>query len=88
MKTTSLNFYDGFKCKAGECKHSCCTLWNIDIDKKSLVRYRKMKGNFKKRIEQGIDFGNACFKKNGNSCAFLNKDNLCELIINKGEKEE
>ena len=36
------SYYKKFKCIAGECKHSCCKGWEIDIDEKSLARYENI----------------------------------------------
>lgn len=93
MKTNSLNFFSGFKCIANHCKHSCCTKWQIDIDKKSLKHYiniknKKPKGinsSFTQKLESGIDYDNASFKLEKGRCAFLDSNNLCEIYTNLGE---
>ena len=35
------DYYDKFKCIAGECKDTCCAGWEIMIDDKALEKYRK-----------------------------------------------
>ena len=86
MKITSLNFYNDFKCLAGNCHHTCCAYWEINIDKKALLHYSKIKGDFSERIKQSVNFEKSCFNKVDDRCAFLNNKNLCDLIINLGEK--
>lgn len=87
MKTFTLNCFQNFKCAAGDCKHSCCVGWEIDIDKTTLKKYRNCKSPFSAKLDSGVDYANAKFNmtKNG-KCFFLNTDGLCDLIINLGEK--
>lgn len=81
----SLNVFGDFKCKAGDCKHTCCALWEIDIDKKTLKKYKKIKGDFSEFLKKGVDFKNKRFNMINGRCAFLNDGNLCDLIINFGD---
>lgn len=86
MKEINLNCFENFKCKAGDCKNSCCIGWEIEIDKKTLKKYKRVKGEFGKKIKQGIDKKQRVFKKDDcRRCVFLNKDNLCEIFLNLGE---
>lgn len=88
MRTIIPNYYDNFKCIADKCRHNCCIGWEIDIDEKTLKMYKDFKGNFSKRLNDGIHFNDdyACFKLDGKGrCVFLNKDNLCDIILNSGE---
>ena len=88
MKTIIPNYYEKFKCIADKCNHNCCIGWEIDIDEKTLKKYKNFKGKFSKELNDGIDFNDdyACFKLDGKGrCAFLNKDNLCDIILNLGE---
>ncbi len=86
MKEYVLNYYSNFKCVAGECKHTCCAGWEMNIDEISLNAYRNDKSSFCKRLEKGVNFKKSRFKadKTGR-CAFLNQKGLCEIIINLGE---
>jgi lysine-N-methylase len=88
MKTFVPNYYKDFKCIADKCKHSCCIGWEIDIDDDTLATYNNIKNPFRNRLDDGInrDSENACFKLDGKGrCAFLNENNLCEIILNLGE---
>lgn len=73
------SYYLDFKCIASKCRHTCCAGWEIDIDEATLSLYQsnpklmaKIKGN---SFIMGEDL----------RCPFLNKDNLCEIILDKGE---
>lgn len=89
MKTFVPHYYSDFKCIAGECRHSCCVGWEIDVDPLSLKKYNSIKTPFGKKIRDNIDFQNdcACFKLNNDErCPFLNEHNLCDIILNLGEE--
>lgn len=88
MKTIVPNYYKKFKCIADKCKHNCCIGWEIDIDEETLSLYDNVKGSFKTQLDAGInrDNENACFMLDGKGrCAFLNENNLCDIILNCGE---
>lgn len=88
MKLIAPNYYKKFKCIADKCRHSCCIGWEIDIDDGTFDRYKAVQGDFGKKLKDGIEFadGIACFKLDGDErCPFLNKNNLCDIILNLGE---
>ena len=89
MKTFVPNYYKDFKCIAQKCKHNCCIGWEIDIDEDTLSYYENIKGKFFKKLMQGIENNDNCasFRLDGKGrCAFLNENNLCEIILNIGEE--
>lgn len=83
-------YYNRFKCLAGECPDSCCRAgWEITIDEDTYGRcIQKLGDYFADRITQGED-GDRIYKlnKQGN-CPFLNEQGLCELYIKTGEMTE
>lgn len=88
MKTFVPHYYNDFKCKAGECRHSCCVGWEINVDPLSLKKYNSIKTQFGKKIRDNIDFQDGCayFRLNDDErCTFLNEQNLCDIILNLGE---
>ena len=86
MKQFTFNYMQNFKCIADKCGHSCCEKWTVNIDKRSIKKYKKIKSNFSFRIKDGIDFKGRTFKMTADGrCAFLNEKNLCDIIINQGE---
>ena len=82
-------FYHSFKCISSKCTDNCCIGWEIDVDDETLSKYNQVKGEFGNRIAENLiesDDGSTCFRLCENErCAFLNKDNLCDIIINCGE---
>lgn len=80
------NYYKKFKCIAGDCQHSCCVGWEIDIDEDTLCYYDTLEGNIKNRLDTSISReATPHFILNGERCPFLNKDGLCDIIIELGE---
>ena len=82
------DFYGRFCCKAGECRHSCCRGWEIDIDAATAARYRDWLGELGERLcasmvqEQGV--WHFMLTETGD-CPFLRPDGLCQLIRTAGE---
>lgn len=87
MKEFYLSYYPQFTCIAGECKHTCCAGWEIQIDEPSIEKYNTVKNDFGKRLRDGIDYKKSQFKRDKSKrCAFLNEKGLCDLITNLGEE--
>ena len=88
MKLIAPDYYPGFACIAGACRHSCCIGWEIDIDEFTRDYYRTVPGEMGARLAENIvDNGEtACFRLDESErCPFLNSDNLCDLILMLGE---
>ena len=79
-----------FQCIAGACRHSCCIGWEIDIDSDSLRRFQSVPGELGKRLKENIEItqDGACFRLQGaeERCPFLNRNGLCDLILELGEE--
>ena len=82
------SFYFGFQCKAGDCLHSCCKGWEIDIDEETASFYMKMPGSLGEFIRSSIvledDSVHFALSENGN-CPLLMENGLCRLIAEQGE---
>lgn len=76
------SYYKDFKCIASKCKHNCCIGWEIDIDSASLEFY-KQQSDIIKKVEL-CEQPHFILGEN-ERCPFLNKDNLCDIILNHGE---
>lgn len=90
MKTIGPDYALRFHCIAGECRHSCCRGWEIDIDEESCQRYSETGGSLGKRLKESIvpqtEKEPAHFRMTADEkCPFLNGDGLCDLIVEKGE---
>lgn len=81
-------YYQKFSCISSECKHSCCKLWEIDIDEYSLDNYEN---NYPEifssvLISEENDETEYRFKMdNRKSCVHLKENGLCSLICQYGE---
>ena len=94
MKVLKPFYYDDFKCIGGECIDNCCTNnWRIDIDEKAYKKYRKIKGQMGKKINNNISrnrsnpnylqYGKINLKNN--KCSLLSEDGLCTIHGSLGE---
>ncbi len=87
MKLYAPEYYKKFVCIAHKCKHSCCIGWEIDIDSKTLEKYKNLSQGYGKSIINSIDFKETPHFRlgNGEKCPHLNQKGLCEIILNLGE---
>ena len=87
MIYTRPDYFDEFKCIADQCQDTCCAGWQIMIDKESLDKYKKLKGDYIWEVMSCVDWEEKCFRQDTSKrCAFLNPDNLCDLYINAGKE--
>ena len=80
MITYVPNYYSRFKCIADKCKHTCCKGWEIDVDEKSMERF---KGH--EDIISKIEDDSFILQGEEERCPFLRSDLLCQMIIDHGE---
>lgn len=71
----------------GACKHNCCIGWEIDIDERTLAYYNTVSGAMGDRLRTHIaqDDPPHFLLTANERCPFLNRDNLCEVILTLGE---
>lgn len=89
-------YFDRFQCTADKCPDTCCAGWQIMIDEDSLERYdreisRKRSSTDEAdfvsgRLLNGIDWEEGSFLQFHKRCSMLNEQNLCDLVIYKGEE--
>lgn len=88
MKTYVPDYYESFACIKGDCRHSCCVGWEIDIDASSLERFKSVPGELGARLKENIveSEAGASFRMDEDErCPFLNREGLCDLILGLGE---
>ena len=86
MVYTTPEYYEKFKCIAGDCPDTCCAGWQIVIDEESMKKYQNFKGDYVWKVMGCVDWETEAFRQdNEKRCAFLNKENLCDLYTNAGE---
>lgn len=94
MKVLKPFYYDDFKCIGGQCIDNCCgNNWRIDIDEKTYKKYKKLKGEWGKKINSNISrkrsnpnylqYGKINLKNN--KCSLLSEDGLCTIHGSLGE---
>ena len=93
MKVLKPFYYDDFKCTANECIDNCCSNWRINIDEKTYKKYKKLKGEWGKKINSNISrkrsnpnylqYGKINLKNN--KCSLLSEDGLCTIHGYLGE---
>lgn len=82
------DFYEKFQCTAGNCRHSCCIGWEIDIDEETAEYYDRLEGEIGEKLRQSIRRGpeTSFILSRDERCPFLNERGLCELILALGEE--
>ena len=85
MRYIKPDYYDDFRCVAGECPDTCCAGWQIMIDEESLEYYGEVQGEFGKRLRNSIDWQEGAFYQCNRRCAFLNEEDLCDIYTELGE---
>ncbi len=86
MIYTTPDYYDKFKCIAGNCPDTCCAGWQIVIDEESMKKYQNFKGDYVWKLMGCVDWETDTFRQDETKrCAFLNNENLCDLYTNAGE---
>lgn len=89
MKVRVPHFYDEFSCTGSACPDTCCIGWLIEIDDDAYNRFMKMEGEFGERVRKNIitrEDGRFFALNHDGRCAFLNEDNLCEMVIRMGDE--
>lgn len=80
------DYYKEFACLADACEDTCCAGWKIVVDEKSLSRYKKVTGSFRKRLKASVNWKEGTFKQSEDKrCAFLNYRNLWRILLNHKE---
>ena len=82
------DFYARFACKAGDCRHSCCRGWEIDVDDQTAALYRALPGALGEEVRAalvGTAEGFHFRLTDDERCPFLRPDGLCRLIRELGE---
>ncbi len=92
-----VNYYDTFKCIAGDCPLTCCQEWRIGVDDHTLQKWQGV--NLKANNQDGEnklgvhlcshvksdESGHVITLNKEKKCPFLNQDKLCRLVTELGE---
>ena len=81
------DYYKEFQCIADRCEDTCCAGWQIVVDKKSLKKYKKVRGPYLGKMLRCVNWFEGTFRQDKNKrCAFLNENNSYGFIA-KNESE-
>ncbi len=89
MRVTVPDYYENFRCLAGDCPHTCCEKWEVVIDEASAAFYETVPGPLGEKLRSALkkdQDGDLCFPLNGGRCPFLDSENLCEIHKELGEE--
>ena len=89
MQQVFPDYYKEFKCIGGVCAHNCCIGWEIDIDPDTAAFYRTVSGEMGLRLKENIAWDGEephFILGEKERCPFLNRDNLCDIILDLGEE--
>lgn len=78
-------YFSQFTCMASECPDTCCQGWEIQVDQKTLNRYRAETGILKNKLKRWVDFRTGSLQFQNGICPFL-EQGLCSLQREKGEE--
>ncbi len=88
MKKIIMEQFADFECIGAECPDTCCAGWSIFIDPESVEKYRKVEGDFGKKLQENMEEkrdGIIGFKMDHNGrCPFLNERDLCSIYLTLG----
>jgi lysine-N-methylase len=87
MKLYAPVYYQTFKCIADRCEHSCCVGWEIDVDARTLEKYRSLSEGYGKTVAESIELlDTPHFRLGaGDRCPHLDARGLCKIILSLGE---
>lgn len=80
--------YDAFSCIASACTDSCCRLWDVEVDEKSLAFYKKLPGKLGDDLRKNLTIGDdgAYFTVREGRCPMWRADGLCRIQAELGEQ--
>ena len=88
MRIFKPEYYDRFRCIAGDCPDSCCKEWDVQVDSRTAERYRNLPGEFGDRVRKAlkdVDEETVIAMVNGR-CPLWQADGLCGIQRTLGEE--
>lgn len=87
MKIFAPGYYRNFRCIAGECRHSCCVGWRVEVDEACEARLNETALNERLHRHLGCDDDGKYIKMaDDGRCPFLGECGLCDIITEVGEE--
>ncbi len=87
MRITKPQYYDDFRCIAGQCPDSCCKEWAVQVDPDSAAHYRALPGALGDRLRQVLaeEDGSTVMTIENRRCPMWRDDGLCRIQAELGE---
>lgn len=88
MELRKPDFYDTFRCIAGDCPDSCCKEWDVAVDSEKASLYRGLPGALGDRLRQFLkdEDGETYLTLENGRCPMWRPDGLCRIQAELGEK--
>lgn len=89
MRVRVPEYFNQFRCLAGNCPHSCCVGWEVVVDEDTARRYAAVPGALGEKLRAALQVdedGDICFPLRGGRCPFLDGENLCEIHRQLGQE--
>lgn len=87
MEVTKPDYFDRFRCLAGECPDSCCKDWQVQVDEASARRYRALTGALGEELRKALrqEDGETYLTVQDGRCPMWRRDGLCRIQAELGE---
>ena len=81
------DYFDQFRCIAGDCPDSCCKEWDVQIDEASAELYRNLSGPLGDRLREVLhtEDNETVMTIIDGRCPMWRKDGLCRIQAELGE---
>lgn len=80
-------YFDRFRCIAGDCPDSCCKEWDVQVDEASAAVYRSLPGDLGNRLREVLstEDGETVMTIIDGRCPMWRQDGLCRIQAELGE---
>ena len=87
MLITKPDYFDRFRCIAGDCPDSCCKEWDVQVDEVSAEYYRSLSGDLGDRLREVLHTGDGetVMTIIDGRCPMWRRDGLCRIQAELGE---
>ena len=88
MEVAKPDYFDRFRCLAGECPDSCCKDWQVQVDEAAARRYRALPGALGEELRAALrqEDGETYLTVQDGRCPMWRRDGLCRIQAELGEK--
>lgn len=87
MRIIKPDYFDRFRCLAGNCPDSCCKAWEVQVDDACAEYYRTLPGSLGNRLREVLhtEDGKTVMTLQGGRCPMWRCDGLCRIQAELGE---